>query len=292
MLSICLASLDGRKWLEPCLKSVQDSLVGVNHEILVADDASQDDTLAWLEQVHPEVRVFAGGKRRGFAWNNNWLAREARGEVLCFLNNDTVVTGGWWEPMRAAIESVKSVGCVGNVQWSPRTRHYDHMGITFSPEGEPFHFGKRFGWRPFRGVTEWGAVTAACCAIKQEVFLEVGGFDEDYRNGSEDVDLCVRLAQKGYRHYVANESVIKHWVGASVGRGDFNTENQALFLKRWGEQMRETWGVTDQRIYAFNYLWRHASQPWRYNEKKLRRALGYLAKSDLKARSWKEMSQK
>ncbi|MBT5690921.1 MAG: hypothetical protein HOI65_07380, partial [Opitutae bacterium] len=85
----------------------------------------------------------------------------------------------------------------------------------------------------------WRAVTAACFVIRRDVFMAHDGFDISFRNGFEDVDLCMRLGEKGFRHYVANESQIFHHVSQSPGRKLHESRNAQIFLERWGHITRK-----------------------------------------------------
>jgi GT2 family glycosyltransferase len=109
-------------------------------------------------------------------------------------------------------------------------------------------------------------------AILKEVFDGAGGFDEGYRNGMEDVDLCIRLKRKGFRHYVAHRSVVLHHVSASPGRHLRNAENTARFRERHAAYCarfgRQEWPA--------EYLRRYARHWWKMEPRKLARALFLL----------------
>jgi GT2 family glycosyltransferase len=186
--------------------------------------------------------------------SNNRAAAVARGEYLLFLNNDTEVKAGWFAPMWGAVRSRAQVGCVGNVQWSPKSGKFDHMGVVFSRRGEPVHFGQYFSFRWGRGVRSWPAVTAACMMIRRDLFLEVGGFDESFKNGCEDVDLCLRLRKEGYRHVVANESVIWHQVSVAPGRHANDRHNERILMGRWKDEVIREIFPRQARWWGVNYL--------------------------------------
>jgi O-antigen biosynthesis protein len=276
-ITFILPVFNGLDYTRACLNSLRETVDLAKHEVIVVDDLSTDGTREFLAELPPPFRVVLNDTRRNYAANNNAAAAVARGEFLCLLNNDLVFTPGWLEPMLRPFDRFPKVGFVGNVQRNPRTGRYDHMGIIFGDSGLPWHFGKHFTFRPYRGYREWKAVTAACCLIKRTVFLEAGGFDEGYINGSEDIDLCLRLGAKGYRHYVANDSVIYHHVSSSPGRHAFTGANEARLLARWQTEVKRSVTTRDRRLAAANYLLRFAAQPWRYNGRRLCHAALSLA---------------
>ena len=101
--------------------------------------------------------------------------------------------------------------------------------------------------------------TAACMLMRRSLFESMGGFDESYRNGMEDVDLCVRLREAGYRLVVAHNSVIRHHISSSPGRHDHNDRNSELFRKRWSNTMSEP----GKNEWAREYFHRYARYWWR-----------------------------
>ena len=246
----------------------------VSYEVIVVDDASRDGVAEYLGDLNEPHRVLFNEERQGFAINNNLAAREAQGEFLCFLNNDVFVEGDWFLPMLTVLKEKKNVGIVGNVQRLVRNGRYDHMGVVFAPQGNPRHYGQGFLHRPFKGeVREWSAVTAACCACRREVFLELGGFDEVYLNGCEDVDLCLRMQKQGLRHFVVHDSVVLHVKGGTEGRKAHNDRNAQILLERWGDEVRSDQAVRDQVLHACTYLWRGLTRPWSCHAGKLLEAL-------------------
>jgi O-antigen biosynthesis protein len=273
-VSFIIPVFDGLSFTRACLDSLVQTVNLSEHEVIVIDDLSTDGTREYLAgRPDPPFRVILNETRRGYAGSNNVAAAVARGEFLCLLNNDLVLTPGWLAPLLRAFDQFPNAGIVGNVQRNSSTGRYDHMGVVFGENGVPWHFGKNFPFRPYHGYTEWRAVTTACCLIKKSVFLEAGGFDEQYINGSEDMDLCLRLGRAGYRHYVANESVVFHHVSSSADRHTFNEANEQRLLARWRAEIQRSLTPRDRRLAAANYLLRFATQPWRYNFRRFRHAV-------------------
>jgi len=274
-LSILISVRDQLSWTKKCLRCVKETIDStLSYEVLIANDGSLDETTKYLNSLAPLYRVFNQTSSCGFAVNNNWLAREAQGEFLLFLNNDAFVQGNWLQPMLTVFEKKEKVGFVGNVQKLHGTSRYDHMGVVFSPQGNPRHYGQGFFHRPFKGqVRKWSAVTAACCLIKRELFLEQGGFDESFVNGCEDVDLCIRMNRAGYSNYVVHDCIIDHVKGATTGRKDRNEKNFDLLMKKWGPSIRQNESVHDATLHAKTYLFRPLFKPFGTNLKKFLDAL-------------------
>lgn len=270
-LSVIISVYGQLECTRQCLLKLEKTLSGkINYEVLIVDDASKDGTIEFLESLAHPYRVFYNPINKGYAKNNNFAAREARGKYLCFLNNDVFVQGNWMFPMLQVLKEKSMVGMVGNVQRLANSFRYDHMGVVFAPQGNPRHFGQGFFHRPFKGqIKKWSAVTAACCMTTSEQFWKTGGFDEIYLNGCEDIDLCLRMSEQGLSHYVVHDSVVEHLKGASEGRKLFNEKNSKILLERWGESILSGQSKTDQYEHAKTYLFLGVFRPWSINLNKL-----------------------
>ena len=244
-----------------CLRSLEQTVDDHPWEAIMVDDCSTDGTAEFLATLPPPYRVLRNETKRSYSASNNHAAAIARGEFLCLLNNDTVLTRGWLDPMLAAFERFADAGLVGNVQRNPRTGRYEHMGVVFSPKGLHKSFGRYFFFKPLTGCVEWRAVTAACCLVRRSTFQEVDGFDESFVHGCEDMDLCLRLGQAGYKHYVATDSVIYHYVSSSEGRRDFEQRNKQRFLERWAASVRRDATPRDRLLYRINFVVRLLCRP-------------------------------
>jgi O-antigen biosynthesis protein len=268
LVSILISCYGQLSHTQKCLRQLNRSLEqeDIRYEILIIDDHSLDNTASYLRSLEPGIRTFFNQENKGYAKNNNFLANQATGEILCFLNNDVFVKGDWLRPMIEALRTYPNVGMVGNVQQLTRSSAYDHMGVVFSPQGNPGHYGQGFRVNSFKGeVKKWSAVTAACCLIYRQDFLELGGFDETFVNGCEDVDFCLRLSAKGKCSVVAHDSVVEHVKSASEGRKRFNDQNFKILNKRWGESIRGHQSVNDQKLHAVTYFYRGIYKPFSTN---------------------------
>jgi len=274
-LSFLIALRDCLPLTRAMLRSLEACTDLSKAEVALVDDASADGTPEFLETLPSErYRCLRNASSEGYAAANNRAAAATSGEILVLLNNDLELALGWLPPMLELLESQPKAGMVGNVHLNWRTGLVDHAGIFFDLEGMPTH-ARKTRKRPPRGPwSERSAVSAACVALRREVFERSGGFDTGYRNGMEDVDLCVRLKEMGYRHFVSHRSVVRHHVSSSPGRHDSNARNSARFRARWSAVTR-AYGA---REWPFEYLARYARFWWRMEPAKAARALFMLAK--------------
>ncbi len=234
-----------------CLDSLRATLpADLAHEIILVDDGSTDDTREFLRELAPPHVVLLNDRNRGYAASNNRAARVAQGEFLALLNNDLVLTPGWLEPMLAAFRRVPRAGVVGNIQLNASTGAVDHAGVVFRDGGYPVHLRDDPAEFAVDGLAQFPAVTAACCLVRREWFLRTGGFDEGYRNGFEDTDLCLRAREDGFVNLVATDSVVRHHVSASEGRGTHEFRNARRFLARWAPRaaaLEREWNLAAAR---------------------------------------------
>jgi GT2 family glycosyltransferase len=246
---------------------------GLPYEVIFVDDGSTDGTREWLAALRPPFRVVLNERNLGYGAANNQGAARARGEFLALLNNDLVLAKGWLEPMLNAHRSlgVRS-GLIGNVQRDARTGAVDHAGIVVNPKGKPEHHR-----RPPSALSRWlspvrrvQALTGACMLLTTALWSELGGFDEAYVNGCEDVDLCLRAAAVGRINVVALRSVVGHHISSSPGRKQRDEANTHRLAVRW----RSTLVKLGAAAWCRDYL---NADPRDYPDQVLaRQCVGYL----------------
>ena len=209
---------------------------GLAHEIIFVDDGSTDGTRAWLAALPAPCRAVLNEKNLGFAGACNRGAAAATGEFLFFLNNDLVLLPAWLEPMLAAFTRFPDAALVGNVQLNAATGAVDHAGVYFDAQGKPAHrtdvplLTRWFGATACRRVD---ALTGACFGLRRALWTQLGGFDEGFLNGGEDIDLALRASAAGHAHYVVLHSVVRHHVSQSAGRKLRDEQNSARLARRW-----------------------------------------------------------
>jgi GT2 family glycosyltransferase len=217
---VVIPSYNGRRLLEVCLASVARHRPGPDGpaiEVIVADDASQDDTAAWLADEYPEVRLVRLGRNGGFCAAANAGIAAASGEFLQLLNNDTEVTAGWIEAGLApfAEAAVGSVAPLVLVRSDPG--RVDSAGDSYALAGWPCKrgHGEDAGlWRDRSPERVFGA-SGSSAFYRAEALRRVGAFDPAYHSYYEDIDLAFRLRWAGYDCVFTPRCRILHEVSAS-----------------------------------------------------------------------------
>jgi GT2 family glycosyltransferase len=244
--SIVVPCHDGVAYTRACLASVLETLPrSFRGEIVVADDASEDGTETFLSELaatDARVRVVRGSTNVGFVASCNRAAGEATGEFLVFLNNDTVVQQGWLRPLLRTFRDFDDAGAVGGKLVYPDGRLQEAGGIVFSDgSAAKIGYGDHDVAAPaYAFVRPVDYCSGALLAVRRELFLELGGFDERYAFGFyEDTDLCLAIRERGLRVYYQPESVVVHVEGGTAGtdlsRGPKRHQvlNQARFAEKW-----------------------------------------------------------
>lgn len=247
---------------QPCLESLLATLPrGLDHEIILVDDGSTDGTREWIQALGTPFRVLLNERNLGYAGTNNRGAAAAAGDILALLNSDLVLTPGWLEPMLAILRRKPRAGIVGNVQFRAATGELDHIGFEVGLTGKPRHDESyHWLWAPWSS-RETAAVTAACLLIPRDLFLQLRGFDEGFRNGGEDVDLCFRARALGRTCHVALHSRIRHHVSASPGRKLHDEQNSRRLALRWREEFLRLNLRRSGLPWCCEYLERHQDDP-------------------------------
>lgn len=212
--SICL--------LEQCLDSIRRLSSYQNYEIVLVDGYDiPEDSLKGVRG--PELRLVRCDQPFNFSQRMNLGGQAAQGEILLMLNDDTeVITPDWIEVM-VGLAQQKQIGAVGAKLFYPNGR-LQHAGILIL-EGTPSHafhngVGSYDGYYCSNIVNRnYLGVTGACLMMRQEVFVELNGFDETFPLNYNDVDLCLRAHEAGYRNVYTPDAELIHYESVSRGRG-------------------------------------------------------------------------
>ena len=224
---------------ESCWDSiVQHTAQALCWEAVFVDNASTDGTpefLADLSRKHPrQVTAIRNDENIGFARACNQGALAARGSVIVFLNNDTLVHPGWLPPLVEELDERQGTGVVGGRLLYP-DGSIQHAGVVIGRSRIPYHCSLKATQddpmvtlrRTFR------IVTGACMTVRKDEFVSMGMFDEAYLNGHEDVDLCLRYCEAGRKVVYRPECVVTHFESQTEGRFAHCRANTERTLLRW-----------------------------------------------------------
>lgn len=216
-VSIVIVTWNGWQYLDQCLRAVE-AQEDISSEVIVVDNGSTDGTVAHVRARFPGVRLIALDENRGFAAGSNAGAREARGEYVAFLNNDTVADPGWVRALRAGVDPrSRSVLVTSRIVYM-----HDPLVIDSAGDGA-FRWGGAY--KRLHGdraecagqPIEVFGVCGAACLMPKAVFDELGGFDDDFFASHEDVDLSYRARLRGYRCRYVPDAVVRHHGSATLG---------------------------------------------------------------------------
>jgi GT2 family glycosyltransferase len=244
LISIIIPTKDRVELLKRCLESIESKTSYTNYEIIIVDNGSQDQsTLSYLQSTRHKVVRF--NEPFNFSRMNNFGATHAKGRHLLFLNNDTeVVEEHWLEAMLEHSER-KEIGMVGALLLYPSTGVFQgiqHAGVNIGVGGVAGHAFKYLQaersnyFNLHRVARNCSAVTSACAMITKEVFREMGGFDERLSVAFGDVDLCLRLRERGYLViYTPYATLIHH---ESASRGALHPlDDEKYMITRWENEL-------------------------------------------------------
>jgi len=261
LVSLIIPTRNALKLLRQAVASILSVTDYPNFEVVVVDNGSDDpEAMAYLGDigrgVDPRLRVLPHDKPFNYSAINNAAVREARGEIIGFLNNDVeAIEPGWLTEMVS--HAVRpGIGAVGAMLYYPLNT-VQHAGVILGLGGVAGHPFKEFprgdqGQKNrLRLVQNYSAVTGACLVIRRDRFLEVGGFNErDLPIAFNDVDLCCKLIRAGYRNLWTPHAEFYHHESATRGVED-TPEKKARFQAEI-DFMMNTWGSLLMADPAYN----------------------------------------
>ncbi|TKJ42387.1 hypothetical protein CEE37_01520 [candidate division LCP-89 bacterium B3_LCP] len=239
--SIIIPVRNNLEFTRNCLKSIRDTAEGIDYEIIVIDNASDDGSSDMLkdEADNGKLKHIYNEQPRHFAASCNQGAETACGDYLVFLNNDIVAKDGWLREMMVVAEKSPDVGAVGAKLLYPDGT-IQHAGVAFHyfeslGQFRPYHLFRTFpaDSETVNKVREFQAVTGACMLTPASVFQEIGGFDEGYVNCFEDIDYCLHLGAKGLKIIYAPQAELIHYEGQTKGRNDNVDHSCSLLMSKW-----------------------------------------------------------
>ncbi|MBT5615257.1 MAG: glycosyltransferase family 2 protein [Flavobacteriales bacterium] len=223
--AVVVLNWNGKAWLEKFLPNL------VNHSqvatVFVADNASTDDSVDYVKINFPTVKIIVNASNGGYAKGYNDVLKQIDAEYFVLINSDIEVTAGWLSPIISLMDSDKQIAsCQPKIlNYNSKTK-FEYAGASggfIDNLGYPFCRGRIFDdleqdKGQYNDAVEVFWATGACLFVRSTHFWELGGLDEDFFAHQEEIDLCWRLKNKGYKIMVQPKSVVYH-----VGGGTLNT---------------------------------------------------------------------
>lgn len=305
-VAVVILNWNGRFFLEKFLPSVYNSTYP-NVEFIIGDNASTDDSVAFVEQYYPSIKILKNTENLGFAGGYNAILERVDADYFVLLNSDVEVTESWIEPVVAYLEEHPQMAAAQpKIMAYHDKSQFEHAGAAggyIDSFGYPFCRGRIFNIvesdeRQYDDNKEVFWATGAALFIRAQAWKEAEGFDADFFAHMEEIDLCWRLKRMGYSiGYVAN-AVVYH-----VGGGTLNTSNPKktylnfrnnltmlqknlpffracwiIFLRMWLDLLalikfvsegkrRDAWAVSRAHQHFFLYFFRNAKKRKRYKQK-------------------------
>jgi hypothetical protein len=216
-----------------CLKSFFESADQLHDsvEVIIADNASSRPYTK-SSFSDSRIRVLRFDVQTRFATACNRGVKECRTEKLIFLNNDVFLDQS--SLCKMLQNSCRAgVGVVGSWLYFPDGR-VQHRGVVFGNNDiGPYHLSRGQFLEPCSPFEEYQAVTGACLMVNRRLFNHLGGFNESYQFGLEDIDFCLRVRQHGYRVICADAGRPMHFESFTPGRVELDVSSRCLFLEHW-----------------------------------------------------------
>ena len=233
-LSVIIVNYNGLQYLQGCFDSLYKNLEGISFEIIVVDNNSADASCSYIRENYPQVTLIESKENLGFGKGNNVAVKETRGKYLLLINNDTIVLDKL-EPILMIMENDKQIGALGINMLDGNGKYLKAAGNFPSPVSlllmKKLWKGKDFKKGSFKkNFYEVDWLSGAFLCIPRRLYDDVGGFDERYFMYVEDVDLCKKIADKGYKRIFSPNFSYIHFVGFSPSKNPLLIKSFKLYV--------------------------------------------------------------
>jgi len=223
--AIVILNWNGKQLLEKFLPSILKYSNLPTTEIVVADNASTDNSISFLQENYPQIKIIKNKQNGGFAKGYNDALKNIDSDVFCLLNSDVEVTENWLKPVISVFENEPETAII-----QPKILDYKNKlkfeyagaaGGFIDKYGYPFCRGRIFNdiendHSQFNDIKEIFWASGACFFIRSKVFFELNGFDEDYFAHQEEIDLCWRSKNLHKTIKLVGNSTVYHVGGATL----------------------------------------------------------------------------
>ncbi len=227
-VAIVILNWNGKKFLKDFLPKIIDYSKDLA-EIIVADNASTDNSVEFLQHHFPSVRIIQNKENGGFAKGYNDALYQVEAEYYVLLNSDIEVTTNWLQPIISLMDDDQEIAAVQPKMLDYKKRDYfEYAGAAggfIDRLGYPFCRGRIFSSLEkdsgqYDAVAEVFWATGACMFLRADVFRKMGGFDEEFFAHMEEIDLCWRMRNSGYKIICCPQSFVYHIGGGTLPKNN------------------------------------------------------------------------
>lgn len=243
-IAVVILNWNGKKLLEQFLPSI----VSFSNEatIYLADNASNDDSISFVKQAYPSIKIIQNDGNYGFANGYNVALKQVEEEYYCLLNSDVEVTENWLSPILTMFENETDVAIIQPKILDFKNKEYfEYAGAAggfIDQYGYPFCRGRIFNTiekdqNQYDANIEIFWASGACFFIRKEVYQKLKGFDGDFFAHQEEIDLCWRSFNLGFKTKYCYNSTVYHVGGATLNEGNprktfLNFRNSLIMLTK------------------------------------------------------------
>lgn len=263
-VAIVILNWNGKNFLQQFLPSVLATTYP-NYKVVVADNASSDDSISFLKQNYPQAELIILEKNFGFAKGYNDALKQVQADYYVLLNSDVEVTTGWLRPAIELLESNEDYAVCQPKILAYNNKHlFEYAGAAggwIDLYGYPFAKGRIFEVSEmdegqFETMEEVFWASGAAMIIKSKVYNQVGGFDEYLFAHQEEIDLCWRIQLLDYKVFCCPQSIVYHVGGGTLPRGNsrktfLNFRNNQIILAK-NLSWKEKWWKIPYRLFLDN----------------------------------------
>ncbi len=263
-VSVVIINFNGRKYLEKFLPSV---LAGTysNMELIIADNASTDDSLEFMRTTHPDVRIIKMNRNHGYAGGYNEALKEVHSDYYVLLNSDVEVSSGWIEPIIELMENDKTIGaCQPKILSYHQKEYFEYAGAAggwLDCLGYPFARGRIFDicekdTGQYNDTSQIFWASGAALFVRADLFFKAGGFETYFFAHMEEIDFCWRLQLLGYSIYVCPASEVYHVGGGTLPKGNerkvfLNFRNNMIMMAKNLPKRQSFWKIPARIVLDF-----------------------------------------
>lgn len=228
-VAVVILNFNGKKLLEKFLPTILKN--SQPYTVIIADNGSTDDSILFLNKEFKNVQIIENKKNYGFSEGYNMALKQIDATYYILLNSDVEVNENWIEPLyKLMLENPNVAACQPKILDYNNKQQFEYAGGSggfIDNYGYPFCRGRIFNsiekdTLQYEEKQEIFWATGACMILKADAFWEVGAFDEDYFAHMEEIDLCWRLKNRGYKIYIEPKSFVYHIGGGTLNKTSAN----------------------------------------------------------------------